>query len=161
MNNYALIDGQNLHQWLNWKIDNKRFRIFLRDKYKVKEAYYFLGFKEKENDLYVNLQKAGFILVFNDKWEHLKSSKKWNVDANIVFHAMRSLIEDDFDKILLVSWDGDYKMMVDYLVEKNKFDKMIFPNKKYASSLYKDLTYKHYYYLDNAKDKLEYKKRGS
>jgi hypothetical protein len=52
-------------------------------------------------------------------------------------------------------------MMVDYFIEKNKFLKILFPNKKYASSLYKKLTNKYYYYLNDARQKLEYKKRGS
>jgi hypothetical protein len=32
--------------------------VYLRDKYKVEKAYYFLGFKEQENSLYENLQDA-------------------------------------------------------------------------------------------------------
>ncbi|MDP2396108.1 MAG: hypothetical protein Q8S84_00205 [bacterium] len=51
--------------------------------------------------------------------------------------------------------------MVDFFKEKEKFLKVIFPNKKYASSLYKDLTFKYLYYLNDAKEKLEHKKRGS
>ena len=58
MKNYAFIDGQNLYQGLEWKIDHERFRIYLRDKYKVEKAYYFLGFQEAENDLYEKLQEA-------------------------------------------------------------------------------------------------------
>ena len=159
--NYAFIDGQNLYQWLNWNLDYKRFRIYLKDKYKVEKAYYFLWFIQKESDMYEKLQDSGFILVFNNKWEKLKSSKKWNIDTNLVFQAMKKLIEDDFDNIILVSWDWDYKMMVDYFIEKNKFLKILFPNKKYASSLYNELTNKYYYHIDNSRQKLEYKKRGS
>lgn len=33
--------------------------------------------------------------------------------------------------------DGDYKKLVDYLVKRNVFKKLLFPNKKFASSLYK------------------------
>jgi len=159
--NYAFIDWQNLYQWLDWNLDYKRFRIYLKDKYKIDKAYYFLWFIQKESDLYEKLQESGFILVFNDKWENLKSSKKWNIDTNLVFQAMKKLIENDFDNIVLVSWDWDYKMMVDYFIEKNKFLKILFPNKKYASSLYNELTNKYYYYLNDSRKKLEYKKRGS
>ncbi len=44
--NLAFIDGQNLHLGTiqdNWKIDLKKFRIYLKDKYHIAEAYYFLG----------------------------------------------------------------------------------------------------------------------
>lgn len=161
--NIACIDGQNLYQWLDWTLDYTRFRVYLRDKYKVEKAYYFLGFREKENDLYEKLQESWFILVFNLKWENLKSNKKGNVDTNLVFHTMKKLIEGEFDRIVLVSWDGDYKMLVDYLVEKGRFKKVIAPNLKFASSLYKDkknLDRKYFTWLDNPdiKKKLEHKK---
>lgn len=165
--NYAFIDGQNLYQGLDWNIDHARFRVYLRDKYNIEKAYYFLWFKEKENALYEKLQEAGFILIFNEKPQHLKSQKKGNIDVNLVFYAMKKLYdsviweEKEFDKIVLVSWDGDFKGMVDFFVEKWKFLKILFPNKKYASSLYNDLTFKYMYYLNDAKHHLEYKKRGS
>ena len=53
---------------------------------------------------------------------------------------MKEYVENEsFDKIYIVSGDGDYKRMVDYLVKKGKFGRMLFPNKKFASSLYKNL----------------------
>ena len=64
-NNIAFIDGQNLHLQMNWSIDFKKFKIYLKDKLGISDAYYFLGFKSDEEKLYRNLQKAGFILVFN------------------------------------------------------------------------------------------------
>lgn len=67
LKNIAFIDGQNLYQGLSWSMDYKKFRIYLRDKYHIEKAYYFLGFREKESDLYEKLQEAGFILVFNLK----------------------------------------------------------------------------------------------
>ena len=51
---------------LSWKMDYKRFRVYLRDKYHIERAYYFIGF-EYQNPLYQNLQEAGFILIFNKK----------------------------------------------------------------------------------------------
>ena len=159
--NYAFIDGQNLYQSLNWQIDYKKFRVYLNDKYKIKKAYYFIGFKWEENWLYEKLQEAGFILVFNIKWINLQSNKKWNIDTNLVFNVMKKIIHDDFNKVVLVSWDWDYKMMVDYLVEQNRFCKIIVPNLKFASSLYKNhnnLESKYFANLDDLKQKLEYKK---
>lgn len=148
---YAFIDGQNLHQWLDRHVDYQKFRTYLKDKYTISKAYYFLGFREEENTLYEKLQDAWFILVFNLKWEHLKSNKKGNVDTNIVFSVMKKLIEGQMTKALLVSWDGDYKMLVDYLIERQKFLKVISPNLKYASSLYRhahNLDPRYFAYLD-------------
>ena len=161
MKNYCFIDWQNLYQSLNWQIDYKKFRIYLRDKYKIEKAYYFIDFKWDENSLYEKLQESGFILVFNIKWKNLQSNKKWNIDTNLVFNVMKKIIHDDFDKIVLVSGDWDYKMMIDYLIEQNRFLKVIVPNLKFASSLYKNhnnLESRFLANLDDLKEKLEYKK---
>lgn len=165
-NNIAFIDGQNLHLGTmqnSWKVDYIKFRTYLKDKYHISEAYYILGYvSEEEQELYNNLQKAGFIVSFKEHNPALKSQKKGNVDADIVFEIMKNLIDNkDFDKIVLVSGDGDYKKIVSYLIEKNKFKKVLFPNKKFASSLYKSLSNKFFDYLDRSdiRVKIEYKNR--
>ena len=67
---------------------------------------------------------------------------------------------EDFDRIVLISGDGDYKRMVDFLVKEDKFKKILFPNKKYASSLYKKLGSEYFDYLDSKdiKNKIKFKK---
>jgi len=61
-NNIAYIDGQNLHLWTRsewWSVDFSKFRIYLFDKYKIKKAYYFIGYMQDENNrLYTKLQEA-------------------------------------------------------------------------------------------------------
>ena len=152
--NITFVDGQNLHlgtKESGWSIDHKKFRTYLSDKYHVAEAYYFLGFSSgDEQDLYDSLQKAGFILSFREHSAALRGNKKGNVDCDIIFSAMRKIAEQEpFDKIFIVSGDGDYKKLVDYLVKKGKFGKMLFPNKKFASSLYKSLGGEFFDYLES------------
>ncbi len=53
------------------------------------------------------------------------------------------------DKIILVSGDGDYKLLVDFLIEENRFEKILFPNRDFRSSLYKKLSNKYFAYLDD------------
>lgn len=154
MSNQAFIDGQNLYlgtKSKGWAVDHERFRVYLADKYNVGEAYYFLGFvSEEEQYLYEKLQKAGFILSFREHSSALKGKKKGNVDCDIIFTIMRKIAEqEDFDKVILVSGDGDYKKLVDYLVKKNKFEKILFPNREFASSLYKKLGGEYFDYLEN------------
>ncbi len=138
INNIAFIDWQNLHLWISsedWKIDFGKFRIYLKDKFHIKEAYYFLWFiSEEEQDLYNKLQKAWFIVVFREHSSQLRWKKKWNVDVDIVFEVMkRLLVEKDFDKIVLVSWDWDYIKLVNFLIEKKLLERILFPSKKYSS----------------------------
>lgn len=126
--NIAFIDGQNLHLgtlYDNWKVDLRKFYIYLKDKYKIKHAYYYLGtIQEDKQDLYDRLQKSGFIIRFKEHTQNLVTEKKGNVDSDIIFEIMKELIEnpEDFERVFLVSGDGDYKKLgghfVGYLGEK-------------------------------------------
>jgi uncharacterized LabA/DUF88 family protein len=153
--NIAFIDGQNLHLGIKesgWKIDHKKFRTYLKDKYNVVEAYYVLGFVSEEyQELYNNLQKAGFIVLFKEHNVGLRGNKKGNVDTDIVFEIMKIMIErKDYSHFLLISGDGDYKKLVDFLIKKKVFKKLLFPNRKFASSLYLKLGAERFDYLENA-----------
>ena len=81
----------------------------------------------------------------------------------MVFEIMKNLLDnEEFDKILLISGDGDYKKIVNYLISKNRFEKMLFPNKKFASSLYNELGSEKFDYLENLKTYIEnVNKKGS
>jgi uncharacterized LabA/DUF88 family protein len=151
--NCAFIDGQNLYLGTldgGWKFDYKKLRTYLAEKYNVIEAHYFLGFvSNQEQDLYVSLQKAGFILDFREHSSALLGKKKGNVDCDIVFAIMKKIIEEEeFDKILIVSGDGDYFKLVDYLIKKGKVEKMLFPNQNFASSLYDKFGSEFYDFLE-------------
>jgi len=181
--NIAFIDGQNLYLGTTkcsdcstkfkmefkdiqlvdcvcgnaWEVILSKFRIYLKENYSVSEAYYFLGHVQDENDeLYKEIQKAGFIVLFKEHHKLSKSKKKGNVDTDIVFEVMKNLLDNNsFDKIILVSGDGDYKKLINYLISKDKFKKILFPNKKFASSLYKELGGEFFDYLDNIKSYLK------
>ncbi len=65
-NNYAFIDSQNLNlsiQAQGWKLDFKRFRIYLKDMYGVSKAFLFIGYVPTNQNLYISLQSYGYILV--------------------------------------------------------------------------------------------------
>jgi len=156
LNNTAFIDGQNLYLGTtlsekSWEVDLFKFRVYLEKKYNIKEAYYFLGYVQEINqEIYSEIQKAGFILVFKQHNPAMLGKKKGNVDTDIVFEIMKKIYrKNDFNKIVLVSGDGDYKLLVDFLIEENKFKKILFPNRKFASSLYKKMSNNYFSYLDD------------
>lgn len=168
--NIAYIDGQNLYMGTSkssprWRVDLTRFRVYLTEKYHVMDAYYYLGFVqngEEYDRLYESIQKAGFILVFREHNSAMLGTKKGNVDSDIIFNTMKRLyLKESFDKIVLVSGDGDYKMLVDFLIKENRFEKILFPNKKYASSLYKSISRQYFAYLSDeaVKKKISPKKK--
>lgn len=73
---------------------------------------------------------------------------------------MKNLIDNkNFDKIVIVSGDGDYKKVIDYLIKKNRFEKILFPNRKFSSSLYKELGDKLFDYLDNVKNQIKWEQK--
>ena len=170
-NNLAFIDGQNLYLGTTkadkkWTVDLSRFKVYLSKKYGVGKAYYFLGCVDDEfQDLYDEIQEAGFILKFREHNTVMLGKKKGNVDTDIVFEIMKKLYKkENFDKIVLVSGDGDYKKLVDFLIEENKFEKILFPNKKFSSSLYKELGSEFYDCLESGSVKhkiIKQKEKGS
>jgi len=155
--NQAFIDGQNLNIGTTrdaekpWQVDLRKFRIYLREKYGVELAYYFIGaFDPRYQGLYSRLQAYGYILVFREHVGSVLSHKKGNVDTDIVFEIMKKVHEDeDLDKVVLVSGDGDYWRMVDYLISIGRFEKLLAPNHKAISSLYKRTPDRFRDYLDN------------
>ncbi|MDO5481204.1 MAG: hypothetical protein Q4F60_02585 [Candidatus Saccharibacteria bacterium] len=56
MSNQAFVDGQNLYMNTkanSWTVDLARFRVYLKERYDVEKAYYFLGAVDEDNqDLY-------------------------------------------------------------------------------------------------------------
>ena len=163
--NHAFIDAQNLYKNTKanrWAVDLRKFRRYLWEKYKVKKAYYFLGFHLEGNQrVYDNIRKAGFTLVFRKHSPELTSSKKGNVDTDIVFTVMSALLDDrTMDRVVLVSGDGDYYKMVHYLIKKKRFLKLLTIDRRSTSSLYYSLNkrYVDHLNLPETKAKIVYKK---
>jgi uncharacterized LabA/DUF88 family protein len=109
--------------------------------------------------MYTELQEAGFVLIFREHNSAMIGKKKGNVDSDIIFEIMQKLYKkEQFEKVVLVSGDGDYKKLVDFLIEENKFHKILFPNRKFRSSLYKELGNNYFVYLDDPGVKKKIKK---
>lgn len=140
--NYAFIDSQNLKNGVReegWNIDYRKFRLYLKNKYNVERAFIFIGRIKENQQLYTMLQKAGFILIFKPTvryFENGKQTVKGNVDAELVLHA--AAIEfSNYDKAIIVTGDGDFHCLVEFLSDKDKLLKVLAPNKRYSSLLRK------------------------
>lgn len=138
---YAFVDSQNINLGVlsqGWKLNFARFRVYLKEKYKVEKAFLFIGYVFYNQQLYTFLQKAGYIVIFKPVLEISKGKKvkiKGNVDAELVLHAM--IEYKNYNKAIIVSGDGDFHCLIEYLKNKNKLAKIIVPNKKYSSLLRK------------------------
>jgi len=158
-NNYAFIDGQNLNlgiQSLGWKLDFSRFRQYLKEKYAVTTAYFFIGYVSGNQDLYSFLQKAGYILMFKPTIPDGDGNIKGNIDADLVLQAMIDL--ENYDKAVIITSDGDFYSLVKYLYKKGKLEYVISPYNETCSSLLKKSAEEKIIFLDNLQKKLEYKK---
>lgn len=178
---YAFIDSQNVNvstQKFGWKMDWRKFRRFLKDKYGVTQAYMFIGYVPEYEDMYEFLRDAGYSIVLKptvdmnrpretiaqpqpdlsseaSAKEEEKKPVKGNVDAELVLWAMKEL--KNYDKAIIISGDGDFYCLVEYLQQQDKLLKLMPPNVHY-SSLFKPYE-KHIEHLGHYKSQLSYRDR--
>ena len=161
MNNYAFIDAHNLKVSIKnqgWQLDFRKFRIYLRDKYAVSKAFLFLGYIHDKKSSYDALRRFGFELVFKPTCRLPDGSIKGNVDAELVLHTM--IQYNHFDGALIVSNDGDFYCLVDYLKNNRKLHKLLIPDQYSYSSLLRPFR-SDMVYMNNLRVKLLFKKSNT
>ncbi len=143
---YAFIDSQNLNlgvQKAGFKMDWRKFRQYLKDEYNVVNAYMFIGYMQEHESLYEYMHELGFLVVLKptldinltqeEKEAKDKPPTKGNIDADLVLYAMKEL--PNYDKAVIVSGDGDFYGLIEYLHKKKKMLKVLAPNRQYSSLL--------------------------
>jgi uncharacterized LabA/DUF88 family protein len=159
-NNYAFIDSQNLNLGIlsaGWKLDFARFRVYLKEKYSVTKAFLFIGYVAGNENLYTSLQEAGFICIFKPTLVHKDGTTKGNCDAELVLHTM--IEYGKYDWAIIVTGDGDFHCLVQYLVQQSKLSAVLVPNKFKYSALLKVKEFQPYLrFMNDLKEKLEKKR---
>lgn len=147
---------------MGWKLDWRRFRQYLSDTYNVTQAYMFIGYMSENESMYEYMHELGYLVVLKPtvdvKASHQvpanpetslnppkvqnspkepedkeKSTIKGNVDAELVLYAMKELA--NYDQAIIVSGDGDFFSLAEYLLEQNKLANILTPNWQYSSLL--------------------------
>jgi uncharacterized LabA/DUF88 family protein len=176
---YAFIDSQNVNvstQKFGWKVDWRKFRRFLKDRYGVTQAYMFIGYVPEYEDMYEFLHDAGYSIVLKPTVDMTRPRDaasqpqpkertdtedrkpvKGNVDAELVLWAMKELKK--YDQAIIISGDGDFYCLVEYLQQQGKLLKLMPPNVHY-SSLFKPYE-KYIDHLGHYKRELSYRPRKS
>ncbi len=150
--NFAFIDSQNLNlgtQKMGWKMDWRKFRKYLAQEYNVTSAYMFIGHMPEHEDLYEQMHNVGFLVVLKPTLETMKlpedektvtkekgdtvRATKGNIDADLVLWAVKEM--PNYDKAIIVSGDGDFLSLIEYLQEQKKLLKIMTPNWQYSSLL--------------------------
>ncbi|MDP2860583.1 MAG: NYN domain-containing protein, partial [bacterium] len=158
---YAFIDSQNLNLGVRsqgWLLDWRKFRQYLSNKYGVINAYLFIGYLPGNEALYTKMQKCGYIVILKPTLELPDKSVKGNVDAELVLHTMIEYA--NYDKAIIISGDGDFYCLVEYLMKKGRLLRLLTPN-KYYSKLFKQFS-SFIVRIDQLRGSLEYdqKKTG-
>jgi len=163
---YAFIDSQNLNLgtskdifrngkriYTGWKLDFKKFRQYLKDKFRVTKAFLFIGYIPQNKTLYAALRSFGYELVYKPTVKDDHGKAKGNVDAELVLHS--AAIEfTRYEKAVIVAGDGDYRCLYEFLIKRGKLLRIVIPNSKSESSLLKPFqAYKTF--IENEKSKLE------
>ena len=130
---------------MGWKMDWRKFRKFLKDEYSVSNAYMFIGYMVENESMYEYMHSLGYLVVLKptleihntpkngeiDKDE--KNTVKGNVDTEIVLTALKEM--PNYSKAIIVSGDGDFYSLIEYLKEKQKLSCVIAPNWQYSTLL--------------------------
>ena len=152
--NYTFIDGQNLHVSLlreEIRINYGKLRRYLREKYQVEKVFSFIGYLKENEDIYKKLKKAGYILVFKKTTARGKDTKG-NCDSNLIVQVVREW--KNFEKAVIISGDGDFLPLLNYLQEHDKLLKIGIPTLKSRSFLLKKFR-KESFFIENLRGKLK------
>lgn len=168
---YAFIDSQNLNigtQKFGWKMNWVRFRKFLAEQYGVEKAFMFIGYIPENEDLYEKMHEAGYMVVLKPTFDMSKPRPeekpeekederpiKGNIDADLVLWAMKEM--SNYQKAIIVSGDGDFYSLVEYLESKGRLLHILTPSGHY-SQLYNPYE-KYVIRLDRFRHELEYRDR--
>ncbi|MGZ5497785.1 MAG: NYN domain-containing protein, partial [Candidatus Aminicenantales bacterium] len=79
---------------------------------------------------------------------------KGNVDAELVLHTMIEF--PNYDKALIVSGDGDFHCLVEYLLKEDKLLKLLIPNRHKYSSLFRKFQ-PHISFISDLRGKVEFR----
>jgi uncharacterized LabA/DUF88 family protein len=151
-------------QKMGWKMDWRKFRAYLKDVYKVEKAFMFIGYLPDNEKLYDQMHELGYLIVLKptlemymteesqesrvmshekqqekegikpeDRKPEEKRITKGNVDAELVLYAVKEM--PNYDKAVVVSGDGDFFSLVEYLDQQNKLLHLLAPNWQYSSLL--------------------------
>ncbi len=130
------IDGNNLYRAakeFGFDLDYKRFAIWLRQKYRADPIYLFVGYIPKRVKFYEFLDECGYTLIFKTVISVL-GTIKGNCDAELVLKVVSDFYTKSYDRCI-ISGDGDFACLVEFLSENFALGGIIAPNKYKCSFL--------------------------
>ena len=171
-NNYAYIDGANLHytyENLDWKIDYQKLLNYLKTRYGIIVAYYFIGKTPTNQAIYEKLNAYGYNIKLKDPSPYdteeevcphcgevvTPSEKRYkaDIDSYLTMQVMTDI--NDFSKAVIITSDGDYDNLVKRLLQQDKLRIVFAPCKDGCSWLLKSVARGRIAFIDDFRDELE------
>ena len=171
-NNYAFIDGANLHYTYenkDWRVDYQKLLDYLNKKFGVIIAHYFIGKTPSNKPISNKLSSYDYNIKLKDpSWydteeemcphcgEIVKPSEeryKADVDSYLTLQVMSDI--NNFDKAVLITSDGDFDELVKRLVRQDKLRMVFAPCKEGCSKLLKRAAVDKIAFIDEYRADLE------
>ena len=116
---------------------NGKLFAFDQDKYAAKNVYLFIGLVPDRVRFYEYLQECGYILIFKQTIT-VAGRIKGNCDAELVLKVVSDFYTKQYDKSVLITGDGDFGCLVEFLKDNSVLAAVIAPDKYKCSILIKN-----------------------
>lgn len=160
----AYIDSQNIKLWvrgLGREIDRAKFYEYLKRRYKIDEVKYFVGYLSTNHNYYETLRSIWYQVILKSTYEW-EWKVKWNVDTRIMQHGLEDFHNWLLTGWFLLSWDGDFDILVQYRKRNWVFSKLFIPSiKKFSKLLERCTQSNELVYLEDLSSQFLYKKNHS
>ena len=172
LSNIAFIDGANLHlsyEYLDWKLDYNKLRIYLQKRLNIRTAYYFLGKTINSTPICRKLESYGYEIRLKEPtyyateeeycpycWGMIKpriSRHKSDCDSFMTMDVMANL--PSFYQAVIITNDGDFDNLVTQLAQQNKLRLVFAPCRKSCSDLLIKAANRRIAFIDDFRKELE------
>jgi len=161
-NTYAFIDASNIIYGARaegWLIDQKRLIQYLKAKFWIQKAFFYYGKDSKDLKKEAFLQKLeqfGYTLRVKEI-KQFGQRMKANCDVDLTMDMLLTIRE--YHRAIVLTGDGDFAPLLEYLISKKKDIYVISSPKRTAKEIRKLMGGKLQSFYD-LKRVLGYKKRG-
>lgn len=163
---YAFIDASNIIYGTRnegWKVDFRKLFKYLRERYGCKKICYFAGYDKgnfKQQAFYKKLKSFGYELILKQVKIYRQDDggviRKANCDVDLTFYAMRD--KDEFNRAIFLTGDGDFAILLNYLLEVMKKEIVVIANGKRTAKEIRQLLGGNFTPMMSLKGIIEYKK---
>lgn len=143
---YVFIDATNIiygtktRDGNRWKVDFQKLYLYLKHHYQARQIFYFAGldqYNTKQRRFYQNLRIFGYTTVLKPvKLYHQSNGdviRKANCDVDLTFYVMKTITE--YQRAIILSGDGDFLIVLKYLLSNNYSVKVIANGKNTAKEI--------------------------